>query len=186
MRCPLNERVVLLSIAFAIALVAAFIVMIKFLVRNKDSSRLIAKVFLAACIAVIILGTIGIRSYDSAGNSNLIPFKTIFVMLKKPVQIIKEQGLESLLVALKWIGYKSWESVIINFLMFVPLGYLIPLSFHRVNRWWMIVLLGFGFSLSIETMQILFHRGWFDVDDILLNSLGALGGYFVYKRIICD
>lgn len=186
MRCPLNERVVFLSIAFASVLVVAFIVMIKFLVMNKDTSRRISKVFLAAYIAVIILGTIGIRSYDSVGNSNFIPFKTFFLMFKKPVQIIKEQGLESLLLALKWNGYKSWESVIINFLMFVPLGYLIPLSFHCVNRWWMIVLLGFGFSLSIETMQLLFHRGWFDVDDILLNSLGAVAGYFVYKRIICD
>ena len=39
---------------------------------------------------------------------------------------------------------------------------------------------GFALSLTIETGQLICKVGCFDVDDLVLNVLGALCGYAVY------
>ena len=36
------------------------------------------------------------------------------------------------------------------------------------------------FSLCIETTQLVFRVGSFDVDDLLLNTIGALAGYLTF------
>lgn len=66
-----------------------------------------------------------------------------------------------------------------NILVFVPLGLLVPLLWKRFRRFWKVSLLGAGVSLSIETLQLLLPRGT-DVDDIWLNTLGAMLGYLVW------
>ena len=67
-----------------------------------------------------------------------------------------------------------------NVLAFMPLGVLIPVSFPGVDRWWMILLHSFWLSLCIELFQLVSHFGAFDVDDILLNTLGGLLGFFCF------
>ena len=70
----------------------------------------------------------------------------------------------------------------LNVLLFMPLGYLIPLSYSKINRWWKVLLLGFTFSLLIETVQLITRLGWFDTSDLLHNTLGAVMGYWIYCR----
>jgi glycopeptide antibiotics resistance protein len=70
----------------------------------------------------------------------------------------------------------------LNVLLFMPLGYLIPLSFSKVDRWWQVLLIGFLFSLLIETVQLITRLGWFDASDLLHNTLGALIGYWIYCK----
>ena len=41
-------------------------------------------------------------------------------------------------------------------------------------------MIGFGFSLSIELCQ-LFNRRNTDIDDLMMNTLGAVIGYFIWK-----
>ena len=55
-----------------------------------------------------------------------------------------------------------------------------PVSFPGVDRWWMILLHSFWLSLCIELFQLVSHFGAFDVDDILLNTLGGLLGFFCF------
>ncbi len=42
----------------------------------------------------------------------------------------------------------------------------------------------FGLSLCVETFQILTRVGSFDVDDLLLNTLGGVLGYILFS--ICN
>ena len=44
-------------------------------------------------------------------------------------------------------------------------------------------MLGFGFSLMLETLQLIFMVGSFDVDDMQLNTLGAALGYLAYRFV---
>ena len=44
-----------------------------------------------------------------------------------------------------------------------------------------VVLGSFLFSLIIESCQYIFKVGVFDVDDLLLNTIGGLIGYIIYK-----
>ena len=45
------------------------------------------------------------------------------------------------------------------------------------------VFYSFGLSLCVETFQLISKVGSFDVDDLLLNTLGGLAGYIVF--VIC-
>ncbi|MCL2672309.1 MAG: VanZ family protein [Clostridiales bacterium] len=62
---------------------------------------------------------------------------------------------------------------------FVPFGFLLPLLWKR-GKFWMIVLSGFLFSLAIETAQYIFRKGWAELDDLILNTLGVVVGYLFY------
>ncbi|WNC14716.1 VanZ family protein [Brevibacillus brevis] len=69
-----------------------------------------------------------------------------------------------------------------NILAFLPFGFLLPLL-RRPNRgaFLTVTLLSFLFSLCLETAQLLADIGIFDVDDLLLNTVGGVLGYFFYR-----
>lgn len=67
--------------------------------------------------------------------------------------------------------------MILNLLLFVPLGFLFPLAF-RAN-WKKVLLFGGTISFCIELLQ-LFGGRFAEIDDWILNSLGALVGYELY------
>ncbi|MCP9752977.1 VanZ family protein [Ferruginibacter sp. HRS2-29] len=66
-----------------------------------------------------------------------------------------------------------------NVVGFIPLGLLLPLLFNW-KRGWQAVFGVFLISLSFELAQLLFALGVFDVDDLILNTLGGLIGYIIY------
>ena len=69
-----------------------------------------------------------------------------------------------------------------NILIFVPFGFLIPMSSkNKITRnFFVVTLLAIMFSGAIEVVQILTKVGAFDIDDIILNTAGAITGYIVY------
>lgn len=68
-----------------------------------------------------------------------------------------------------------------NIAMFVPIG-LLPGLLWRRWTWWKTLLSGAGLSLSIELLQIPICRGT-DIDDLWLNTLGALAGYALCRLL---
>ena len=79
------------------------------------------------------------------------------------------------------LGYKAVTlNIIGNMAAFMPFGFILPEVWDQLNRWYTITLMGFLFSLSIETAQLISKVGSFDVDDLLLNTIGALIGYIVF------
>lgn len=71
---------------------------------------------------------------------------------------------------------------LLNVLMFVPLGLLLPAVWPYYRSWQRIMLTGLGFSLSIELLQ-LFSWRLTDIDDLLTNTLGAVLGYCLFRLI---
>lgn len=74
-------------------------------------------------------------------------------------------------------------NIVGNVAAFLPFGFFLPIISRRSKKWYNTVMLGFGFSLMLETLQLIFMVGSFDVDDMLLNTLGAAGGYLTYRLI---
>lgn len=70
-----------------------------------------------------------------------------------------------------------------NLLLFMPFGFMIPLVWERYRKLWKITVFGFSFSVLIECSQLLNNRRT-DVDDLILNTLGTMIGYFICKLII--
>lgn len=69
--------------------------------------------------------------------------------------------------------------IIGNILMLLPLGILLPLCFRKPDTPKKIALIGFIVSLLIEVTQLITTRGYFEIDDLFHNTLGALIGAFI-------
>lgn len=72
-----------------------------------------------------------------------------------------------------------------NAIMFMPLGILIPLIFKKTIKMKKFILLCFGLSMTIETLQLLLtYQGIllrvFDINDLIFNTIG---GIFTYSFI---
>lgn len=67
-----------------------------------------------------------------------------------------------------------------NVIAFMPMGFLQPFLSDKQLRGGLIVLNCFIVSLLVETIQLVFKIGCFDVDDLLLNTLGGLLGVILY------
>lgn len=74
-------------------------------------------------------------------------------------------------------------NIIGNILAFSPFGFILPLINKSANKFYKVIFLSALFSLTIECLQLIFKVGIFDIDDILLNTLGGLLGYLGYKII---
>lgn len=99
---------------------------------------------------------------------NLQLFKEIKRFIKHREQI----GLEGFVV-----------NIFGNVIAFMPYGFLLPLLNRAYRRFFIIAILSIVFSLVVETAQLLLRVGVFDVDDILLNSLGGVLGYIIFLVI---
>ena len=71
-----------------------------------------------------------------------------------------------------WLGVQR----VLNAVMFAPLGFLLPVLWRKCRKWNVTVLAGFLLSLTIEVLQMFCFRAT-DVDDLLMNTLGAGLGY---------
>lgn len=71
---------------------------------------------------------------------------------------------------------------LLNFVLLIPCGFLLPLIVKKFDSFKQILLINLGISMSIELSQ-LFNNRKTDIDDIILNVLGAIIGYIVYKLV---
>ncbi len=71
-----------------------------------------------------------------------------------------------------------------NVAVFIPFGAALPALFERIHSFGQVLILSFATSLAAETMQLVLKVGCFDVDDLLLNTVGGCLGYVTY-RIFC-
>ena len=82
-------------------------------------------------------------------------------------------------------AYDSKKEALINtlgnILMFVPTGIILPILYKRLNSFWKVVAIGAAMSLAIELIQLLFPNSTTDIDDLILNTLGVILGYEIYR-----
>lgn len=74
-------------------------------------------------------------------------------------------------------------NVIGNILLFIPLGFGIPLFFNKKNKLFKIILYGFTASLFIESIQIFTPNNFTDIDDIIFNTFGSVLGFLIFNII---
>lgn len=107
---------------------------------------------------------VGLREY----RYNL----TLFKELGRFVTYRQQLGIESFIV-----------NIFGNILAFAPFGFLLPIITPENRKWIKLALITFLFSLTIELLQLVFKVGIFDVDDLLMNTLGGLLGYFIFTIV---
>lgn len=71
--------------------------------------------------------------------------------------------------------------VVENVLLFIPYGFICPWAFPWLRGFFRNTFAAFVTSLGVETIQLITGRGYFQVDDILTNVLGAVMGYLLFQ-----
>lgn len=90
-----------------------------------------------------------------------------------------------------WNGYRRgvlslWYclyNLLGNIAVFLPVGYYLPRCVSFVRRLWLFLPVSAVMILVIEAVQWLTGTGRFDIDDLILNLLGALIGYLVFRPL---
>lgn len=70
----------------------------------------------------------------------------------------------------------------LNVLLFVPLGFFLPLLYKKYDSLFKIAVVGFLFSLSVEIAQM-FGHGATDINDLITNTVGACLGFVIYALL---
>lgn len=100
---------------------------------------------------------------------NLIPFETIGHLLFER----KNYNMEH------WI-----KNLFGNIILFIPIGFVLPVVYKGFIRWFPFFLIVVILLFVVENIQLLALVGTFDIDDIILNTFGALIGLKITKMIV--
>ncbi|MCD7845007.1 MAG: VanZ family protein [Oscillospiraceae bacterium] len=139
--------------------------------------RLIWWIYLAALILLVVIkfrgsfGDLAARidraAQPDSVNYNLIPFHTLSMLLR--------------LLPSPWAVY----NLLGNFIPFIPFGFLLPGAYSRLDSAAGVLGVGLLSVTAIEVFQLVTRLGIFDVDDILMNTVGILCGYLLFRLIGC-
>lgn len=161
---------------------AALIILSSEMVRWRNKVARISIFLMFAFYTILIIDILfisGFRSFDFKFgpvlidririNANFVPFKTIVFYLQAFIE-----GSINKSIVIRNLGG--------NLLLFVPCGFLLPCVFNLFKRFRNITI---GIILSItfiEVFQLVAGLGSFDIDDIILNVIGALCGWLIWKH----
>jgi len=133
---------------------------------------LIAVSFVTAVVFLAIVS----RQPGETARLNMEPF----FALKRAI-VINTGG------SFPWVTVKSkilLMDIILNVLLFVPFGFIIPCLSKKLAHWWAAIPLGLLFSMCIEFTQYSAKLGTADVDDVINNTLGAAIGWLLYLAFL--
>lgn len=156
--------------ALIFALLITSIYLLLFYKRIKTNKKVITILFVLYLSALMHITVIRDLSdfINLANNSysvstiQLIPLKTTLGSLNF--------GLDDFIYNL--VGNMIW---------FFPFGILFPLLHKKFNSYLSLTLASFLCSFSIEVLQFAFSTGVSDIDDIILNVLGSVLIYSIYR-----
>ena len=98
------------------------------------------------------------------------------------IRILFTQGPAAALSHIQIVSKSNVYQVLLNVAMFIPLGYLLPYIFDWYRRAIRrrTVITGFLASLLIENVQLVTKHGFYDIDDLITNTIGAWIGQGLY------
>ena len=146
----------------AVVLAAAAIVFC--LVRKFPRGRTVYWTLFAAYAGFVIGETILNPSFVPDAYSsgvNLVPFRDLIYYTRR---------------RLNWY---FWQALL-NVVLFLPYGVFLKIGRRKL---WVSALIGFGSSLLIEAVEYVTNRGVFDVDDMILNTLGVVIGWILMSLV---
>lgn len=126
----------------------------KFLEKKKRN----AIVLLVSYIIIMIQMAILFRPWGTISEIDFIPFDT--------------QG------GIRYIILYAMANAVI----FIPIGILVPMIWEKMGRLKRILLVGFLGSLFIEMSQLVLQCGVVQTEDLIMNTLGAGIGYWIYIK----
>ncbi len=113
-----------------------------------------------------VANNVGIWEYAKM-SVNLVPMKTIKLYIKWIAA-----GKDNVFIPL--------VNLFVNLIFMIPMSICLPFIYGKFKKFMPSMVFSLTFLMLIEVMQLLTERGSFDVDDLILNMLGAVIGYLIY------
>ena len=136
------------------------VVFVKYAKRhNYSMKKCVVCITLFAYIVTIYMSTVIARYHRWNTSISLNPFSSWLKVLNGNAGTAKE--------------------LIENVLLLMPVGVMLPLIDIKKYNLVKTVLIGFLLSLTIEVSQYVHETGFFEVDDLINNTLGAMLGCFL-------
>lgn len=120
--------------------------------RYSATLLLVEYIFLLFCSTVFFRTTSELRKYDFQ------PFWSYKAKQEGRVDLLAEN--------------------IMNVVVFIPVGLLLGIAFKQMT-WLKVLLIGCGISVTIESLQFFFMRGFSELDDVMHNTVGCLIGFLI-------
>ena len=73
---------------------------------------------------------------------------------------------------------------LLNILLYIPFGMFLPTLKKYYFSYKSIAVKGAFVSFFTELIQLITHLGWFDTEDILMNTIGAAIGFGIFRKFI--
>ncbi len=146
---------------------------IETMIRNTTRNQKLGWVLFIAYLALLVYfmffaESLG-RNPDLREYSyNLEPFKEI----RRFYNYRKQLGMEAFLL-----------NIFGNVIGFMPCGFFLPIISRRSKKFYNTFLFSFCLSLCIEITQLVFRVGSFDVDDLFLNTVGGVLGFWMHWTV---
>ena len=113
-------------------------------------------------------------------NSSFIFIMTLFGREIRKTHRLELKPFESYFISFSEGDMEVLLQILVNIAMYIPLGFVLPYCFKVFERYRYIILVSIASSMVIELIQLVFRIGWFEVDDIINNTLGAVVGVLIY------
>ena len=101
----------------------------------------------------------------------------LFEIKTVPFETINEYSTKVIL----WNKTEAFKNIFGNIILFIPYGFL-GILYPKLKNIVLLLLVFFIVINIIEFSQFYFKRGFADIDDIILNTLGVIFGYFIYRK----
>lgn len=148
----------------AVFIISAAILIFLYKYRKIYLSQVIAGLLLVLYLGIVFASTVFTRNSDGIWHYELMPFWSWREVLLGNTYMLTE--------------------IILNVILFLPIGILFPVLFHRTFRWWQGLLMGVLLSSVIEITQLVSCRGLFEWDDMLHNGIGCMLGCLLADLVI--
>jgi len=165
-----------------------------FLIHKELLNELIIIAYeICTVLAGLILALVLIRIFSRTSKGSLRHYVLIFIFALYFFAVLKVTGsgtvyelpnftsIEAANMNLIPFYEEAWfMQYVLNVIMLVPFGFMIPAIWKKADKLWIVTLLGFFFSLIIEVSQLLNYR-ISDTDDLIMNTLGAVVGFLFFR-----
>ncbi len=147
----------------------------------------VRKLLLFGIFAVYIAVVAWLVFFSRAASEEYLVHVAVFQDLNNAINIdfgiLRELSLGEPFIQI--IKAEDIAQAYMNLMLFVPMGYLLPYVFDwfrerpKVRPFVASVLI----ALLIENLQLIFRRGFYDLDDLIGNSVGALIGQYLFNAV---
>lgn len=137
----------------------------KKVIFNKEDKKIsylcvgifiLTTIYLSTILSILISPTHGFSyTMNWSNNLNLNPSRIITILYEKPINLLK------------------------NIIMFIPIGFFVPILCKKINNYIKIIFCGIVISTFIELFQLFLFIGT-DIVHVITGTIGILIGYILY------